>query len=424
MLALTAGCVGESDPPGADDSEDPVTDDGDTTPPDGEGDTTGPGDPGGRLVLDRVQRPTAAVRLNDLGGSPAGEVPTAESLSEHERELVAAAVDGAYRTDGTPDWLTAFLAGRRVVRRDGQYLRLEHTLPRYTVTASEVDPGRYTGRIADSGTYREVVTHDGVVQTGLVRIAADGGYTTVDPWPALLSFLEEYEAVWYRGAVYALSLSVDDPGPPYTVTAERVSPTALADRPVFDATDAPERVREAVRAAGETDGVYASETLPGSLLDAVAEHQYVYLDGVFYFAGLERRGTLPARVEATAVESALPEPRVRLSVDSDADRQVELFIGAPTPFGVLKIAGDGTEHLLWTDAYRESDHVFTEGRRVTGGHDVGLTVPVPAGGRVSETYTVLGDLSPGAYALRTEVGVETGDGGGALPVRVFFRVTR
>lgn len=420
-VSLTAGCVGDSDTPGTDDSDDP----GGSGDPGDTGDTTPPGgDDGGRLVLDRIERPTAAVRLNDLGASPAGAVPAAASLSERRRAVVEAAVDGEYRTDEAADWLTAFVAEVRVVRRDGEYLRLEHTLPRHTVRASAVDPGTYMGRIAEGDTYREAVTHDGVVETGLVRVARDEGYTTVDPWPSLLSLLEEHEAVRYRGTVYELSLSVEDPGPPYTVTAERVAPTEVVDRPVWDATDESERVRAAVRAAGETEGVYADD-LPERLLDAVADHQYVYLDGTFYFAGLERRGALPARVEATVVESALPEPRVRIAVHNDADHEVELSTGAPTPFGVVELTGEGGgEHLLWTEAYRESEHVFTEGRRVTGGEDIGLTVPVPPGERVSETYTVLGDLSAGEYALRDDVGVETGaEGqGGTLPIRVFFRV--
>lgn len=247
-------------------------------------------------------------------------------------------------------------------------------------------------------------------------------------WPSLREFLQTYDAVRYRGSLLSVSLTVTGDGPPYEVAAERVAPTDLTDEPVYDATDASDRIREAVRAAGRTEGVYAGD-LPEELLEAVATHQYVSLDGTFYWAGLENRGALPVDVEAEAVQASMAgddEARLRLALVNGGDREVSVFSGAPPPFGVLYVEavdGDG-QSLLWTDAYRENTHVGTEGRSVTFVEDLGLTTPLQAGERLERTFAVVGALAPGAYVVRSNVGIDpAGDGeGGTLPYRVYLRV--
>jgi hypothetical protein len=352
-----------------------------------------------------------------------------ESLSDRERQVVTTALDSSYETDNPADWLVSFLSETPYVRRDGVYYELDHTLPRYTITATETTADAVDGEIADDEAYREAVTHDGVVFSGLLRIASQEGFTTVDLWPSLREFLDTYEAVRYRDEVLSMSLSVDDGGPPYTVTGRRISPTDLTDESVYDASEASESVREAVRAASETRGVYAGD-IPAALLDAVAAHQYVYLDGTFYWAGVENRGALPVDFEATVTQAAFSEssvPTVRLALVNRSDRDVSVFSGAPAPFGVLRMAavdGDGTA-LLWTDAYRENRHVGTDGKSVTMVQDIGLTTPLPAGERLDRTFEVVDEPAPGEYVLRDNVGIEypDSDDGGSFAYRVTFRVT-
>lgn len=384
-----------------------------------------------RLELDRVETPTDAVRLNQLGPLPSGRAPTVESLSDPERSAATAALDGGYEVTEPepPAWLVAFVADTPYLRRDGDYYRLTDDLPRYTITAAETTEEAVDGQIADSDTYEQAVTHDGVRETPLLTHAQDGGVTLIDPWLSLREFLATYDAVRYRGSVLSVSLTVTNDEPPYEVTGEPVTPTELTDDPVYDATDAPERVREAVRAAGETEGVYAGD-LPETLLDAVETHQYVYLEEAFYWAGLENRGTLSVDVAAEVVQPDMTgdeEPRLRLALRNDGDREVSVFSGAPAPFGVVRLTAVETdaESLLWTDAYAQSSHVGTEGRSVTFIEDIGVTTLLAPGERLDRTFTVVDSLPPGAYVLRSDVGIETpGDegGGGTLPYRVYLRV--
>jgi hypothetical protein len=387
-----------------------------------------------RLELDRVETPTGAVRLNEAGPVPRGQAPTVDSLSDPERGAAEAALEGGYETDAAepPDWLVAFVAETPYLRRDGSYYRLTDDLPRYTITAEETTEDAVDGPIADNEAYEQAVTHDGVRETPLLTHAREDGVTRVRLWPSLREFLDSYDAVRYRGSLLSVSLAVDDDGPPYELTAEQVGPTELTDDPVYDATDASEDVRGAVRAAGETSGVYAGD-LPEALLDAVESHQYVYLEGTFYWAGLENRGDLPVAVEAEVVEAAMSgdeEPRLRLALRNEGDREVSVFSGAPPPFGVLRVAAvEGqAESLLWTDAYRENTHVGTQGRSVTFVEDIGVTSPLAAGERLERAFTVVDPLPTGEYVVRSDVGIEAaGDGGGegasgALPYRVYLRV--
>ena len=383
-----------------------------------------------RLELDRVETPTDAARLNRAGPVPSGRAPTVDSLSDPERDAAEAALEGGYETDSAdpPDWLMAFVAETPYLRRDGNYYRLTDDLPRYTITAEETTEDAVDGQIADSEAYERAVTHDGVQETGLLVHAREEGITRVRLWPSLREFLWSYDAVRYRGSLLSVSLAVEDDGPPYEVTAERVAPTALTDEPVYDATDAPEPVRTDVRAAGETSGVYAGD-LPEALLDAVETHQYVYLEGQFYWASLENRGGLPVDVEAEVVQPAMSgdeEPRLRLALVSEGGSEVSVFSGAPAPFGVLRVtaAGEsGPESLLWTDAYRESTHVGTRGRSVTSVADVGISTPLSAGECIERTFTVVEALPTGEYVVRSDVGIEPESGeGGTLSYRVFLRV--
>ncbi|MFC5369187.1 hypothetical protein [Salinirubrum litoreum] len=412
LISATAGCLASDGRPLSDD---------------------GAGDPAGsagerRLEVVRVETPTDVVRLNDLGTSPSVDVPDVRSLSDRERTVATAALDDEYETDDLPDWLVSFVAETPYLRRDGPYYELIHDFPRYTITAAETTADAVGGPIADEAAYREAVTHDGVVTSGLLRIASEDGYRTLRLWPSLREFLDSHEGVRYRGTVYSLSLSVEDDGQPYTVTASRVSPTDLTDESVYDATEATETVREAVRAAGETQGVYAGD-LPEQLLEAVAAHQYVYLDGTFYWAGLENREDLPVDLEGTVTQSQFSEtvPRIRLVLGNHGDRDVSVFSGAPAPFGVIEmeaVDGDGGS-LLWTDAYRESSHVRTDEQSVTFVNAIGLTTPLPAGERLDRTFEVVDAVAPGEYVVQDDVGIESpgSDEGGTLAYRVFLRVT-
>lgn len=399
------------------------------------------------------------------------------SLTDRERAVVRAALAGGYRVEATtadgdpvtttseddpvtattaddrvtatapPDWLVSFLARTPFVRRDGRYYRIEHDLPRYRLTATETTESAVDGPVADRAAYHEAVTHDGVRETALLRFAARGGETRTWLWPSLRSFLAAYDAVRYRGRLLSVSVTVLGDDPPYEVQATRVPPTALADD-VYDATDAPAAVREVLRDAGETSGVHAG--VPERLLAVAREARYVYFDGSFYWIGAESRRDWPLTAVCTVTQPVVTgerRPRLRLGLAA-GDAAVTVESGAPPPFGVVAatpVAGEeGVESgggtatrqsdtsraggddavLLWTDAYRESDHVATEGRRVRRVQSVALGTELAPGERLTRTYTPVGDLPVGEYVVADGVGVSTGGENGSLQYRVRLRVRR
>jgi hypothetical protein len=201
--------------------------------------------------------------------------------------------------------LPAFLADTTHVRDGTEYYRLEHSLPTITITATATDRDSVSGAVASFDTYETAVTHDGVVRTGLLQNARDGGVEVVHVWPTLQSFLDNYEAVEYRGTVLSLTVTTTDPGAPYTVTATPASVSDLADGPVWQVSDASPVVQGLVREAAATDGLYAFSDPPGQAISMLWEHEYVYLDGEFYTAYVEQAGIPPIEVRATIESSPL-----------------------------------------------------------------------------------------------------------------------
>ncbi|WP_135805584.1 hypothetical protein [Halorussus marinus] len=394
----TGGCVGRAEtPPSA------VEATADTTPPDGS------------LAVDRVAAYDRAVRLNDLGEDPDGEVAEFSGLGDRERAVVDAALAGGYETDDPPTWLVKFASGTAVVEREGTYYRLEHTLPTTAISGEAVAASTVDGEIADHQTYEDAVTHDGRIATGLVRLARREGVELTYVWPGLRRFLREYDAVEYRGTVTALSVEVDDGGPPYRLSAGEASVSAAVDAPVWNAATADPAVRELLGRAAATRGAYGVDAAPDRFFERVAAHPYVYLDGTFYAASVERRESTSVSVDASVADGI-----VRLSLRNVADRELSVTGPVPAPFGVLDchpVDDPDDRRLLWSDAYAASDHVRTDGRSVERVADIEVTSSVAPGERVEATYGVRPEaLASGRYAVDGSVGVER-DGERSVPVR-------
>ncbi|WP_327053628.1 hypothetical protein [Halomicrococcus gelatinilyticus] len=416
-----AGCLGSSD-----DGTNPRST---TTRTSTTGGTTTTTD-GRRVAIERVKTYDYAIRLNDLGGSPAGSIPTVAELNERERTVVETAIEGTYSTDELPDWLVEFASGTSYVEREGTYYRLDASLPTYTITASETSESEVDGDIASYDEYEAAVTHDGVVMSGLLRMAMESGGTKLPSvWPKLREFLSTYDAVRYRGDVVAVSMSEDDPGAPYTVTAEQATPADVADGPVWNASDADADLREVVRAAGRESGVYSLADPPSGLFEKLDAHEYVHLDGTFYTTYVEGRGALPVSLSASVPDATLgadDDARLRLAVRNESHGEIEVNSGAPVPFGLLDFHPEGGDehYVLWSDAYEESDYVQTDGHDVKMVADIGLVTTVAAGETTGRTFEIeQSDLPTGRYVIESSVGVSVGEEGGTLPFRVVFSVS-
>ncbi|WP_256300560.1 hypothetical protein [Haloarchaeobius salinus] len=409
---LLAGCtdsLSAEDPAGTDtpSTGDPTTTRATTDGGDGSPSVTD-------LAVESTNQGQYVLRLNDLGRGPAAEPAAVSELDDPERTVVEAALDGGYETDETPLWLQRLVARTRHVVDGEQYYRLEHTLPVSEITGERVDESEVDS-VASQEAYREAVTHDGVVFSGLVRIALEDGFRTPYVWPSLDEFLTAYDAVEYRGeGVVRLTRSTEDAAPPFTVTATAVEPTDLVEEPVWDARDAPADVRSTLSEAATTSGTFALDDPPAGLLDGLDAHDYLYLDGRFYTTYVENREPLPVSVSATVVTD-LDVPAFELRLRNDADGTVSVTSGAPAPFGVLSLRSEDDESfrsLLWRDAYEESSHVHTDGRTVTAVNDIGVGTEIPAGESMGATFELAPDVPAGEYVVDDGVGVRLPDGGG------------
>lgn len=94
---------------------------------------------------------------------------------------------------------------------------------------------------------------------------------------------------------------------------------------------------------------------------------------------------------------------ITLAVTNEGDETLRTTTGPPRPFGVLTLR-DGERRITpWTTAYEESNGVGTSAHRgVTFVNAVALSVPIPPGETVSETYTISDEthgIQPGSYEL-------------------------
>lgn len=385
---------------------------------------------GPRLEVTRIETPPDAIRLNEIGSGPIQDIPAVSSLSERKQRVVRAAIEQEYKIEQSdpPRWLVKFLSTTDTIRREDTYYELTDTFPTYTITASQVDPASVDGKIADREAYRNAVTHDGLVETGLLRNAEQGGVTKSILWPSLRSFLDTYAAVRYRGRVLAPSLTVNDDGPPYTVRGEQVSAVNLTDESVFDASSAQPAIQRTVRSAGQTEGVHAGN-ISDTLLTAVETNQYVYLNNTFYWAGLESRGGVPVTLSASVIDQVVATgdgAKLRLTLTNQSDQDLAVYSGAPGPFGVVRLEAldTATTSLLWTDAYERSSDVKTENQTVTLTNEIAISTPLAGNESVSRVFSTTEELSPGSYVIRDNVGIETPtEDGGTLPYRVYLEVT-
>jgi hypothetical protein len=380
------------------------------TPPSERVDATAEGArPDAGLAVERVETYDRAVRLNEVGEDPDGGVAQFSELDARERDVVEAALGDGYETADPPTWLVKFASGTDVVERDGAYYRLEHTLPTTAITAEAVAASAVEGAVADHETYEAAVTHDGRIATGLLRIARREGVELTYVWPSLRRFLNDYDAVDYRGTVTAFSVDVADGGPPYRLSASEASVSAAVDGPVWNGATAGEAARELLDRAANARGAYGVDAAPERFFERLAAHRYVYLDGTFYAASVVRREPAPVSVDASSADGT-----VRLSLRNGADRALAVTGGPPAPFGVLDVhpVGDPDDRrLLWSDAYVESERVRTDGRTVERAGSAAIAAPVAAGERLRATYEIdPAELSPDEYAVEGSVGIEPASG--------------
>ncbi|MFC4549650.1 MULTISPECIES: hypothetical protein [Halorussus] len=420
---LGAGCLGATDAP----PDSALASDARTT----DGSTAGTSDPAGSdaaMTVESVETFEYVIRLNDLGSDPGGGVTAYSDLKSRERAVVDAALDGGYETDNPPEWLTRFAGGTPMVRRDGAYYRLNHTLPTTTIEAKAVGESAVSGAVATYEEYEAAVTHDGVVSSGLLRIAQKGGVDLTYVWPALRKFLDAYDAVKYHGEVVDFSVTVEDAGAPYTVSAAEISTSEAVGGSVWNASNASAETRRLVRAAGNASGTYGFGDAPAGFIENLDAHEYVYLDGTFYTAYVEKRESLPVSVSAAFADATTASGgELRLALRNDGDSEVRITCGAPKPFGVLHFRPKGDtdgkqRRLLWTDAYEESQYVNTDGREVTSILDIGLATKLGPGEEATRTFELPADLPSGEYVVEDSLGVDA-ENGGTLRYRVTFRVS-
>jgi hypothetical protein len=369
------------------------------------------------------------LRCNDLG-TTLGEFTTFSALDDPERRVVEAAVAGAYETEHPPTWLRRFVHGTDYVRVDGRFYELSSTLPTYVVEPTAVDPASVDGPVASRERYRQLREREYGVSCALTCETADGDYRTVRTvWlrPETVAFLEQFDYVEHHGSVVRLDVRVEDPGPPYRVTARRVAAAAVRGGATVDIDDLPADSQADLRRAARTPGVTGVDDLAPAVVDTLRSHAYLRVDGRYYTTYLSDVRSAPlvawGRVSRGETEPLDPAS-VELGVRNAGDSSIEVSGGPPMPFGVASAhPPDEPDHdrSLWSPAYRETGAITTLGRRPIAVLGIGQTATLAPGETLTTDYE-FGPLRPGTWLVDESVGVTADDETyGAVPLRFTLR---
>lgn len=120
---------------------------------------------------------------------------------------------------------------------------------------------------------------------------------------------------------------------------------------------------------------------------------------------------------------------IEFKLANEGTEPLEVFSGAPWPFGVIwmdRSESDDQSVTLWTDAYEDSSHVFTEGREAVEVEDIGLQETLSPGESVTETYELYHDtphLEEGVYRFDIEPRVEINDSFESIAFEFEFRMS-
>lgn len=357
-------------------------------------------------------------------------VPLAE-LDAPVREALEAAIDGGYTTDSVSEALLAgidqfreFGGGHRFrpfVSYDGLPYAFEPSVPvfsaRLDTDVEEPEPDRTAGPDELDRFAEPVQDFIRVLGAFSVQVTRDEYRISVLP-DAVSAFLDAYDYIRDPTGVGRIVTDRLDPGPPYTISARRLTPADRWGRPVIPATSLPPALRDFVATVVASDrrapihfpqeSEYRTGEVPPAYFDRLGREQgpgsgpYVTLDGTNYAIRVTeiRRELMPVTVSASSVGDRSFSVAVR---PSDAGSKpaieggLELETRGALP-SVLWILTDSDRVLLECDAYEDLRWTDPEGsdgpeRRV--GNVV--RTEIPSDGEVRATYRVPEAVPGGTY---------------------------
>lgn len=352
-------------------------------------------------------------------GPDVGEVTTrVAELDPDVREPVEATIEeGRIEVDDPSTALRTFFdrpeATPRYVAGDAYY-ELDADLPVYLVRFEELTPEEVDGEPATVGEYMEAITDDrGRRSSPAHELVERGEYRTYRLDPAVEAFVEENGYLETRESVGRITIDVDDPGSPYALTASETSIEEVHGGTVAELEGAPAEVR-GILGEGIDRHRVGLDAVPDELGEFVAAYDYVRADDRFYGPVIEGTGPthLPVAFEATLVDDSVgpSDPgRIELSITNTGDERIGVLSGDPGPFGVLRAeSASGDERVtLWSDAYDESDYVYTIGRRVRAVNDIGIVTELASSETRTREYQIGRlRLKQGTYTVDESVGIE------------------
>lgn len=383
------------------------------------------------LSVASVETYDAAFRLDDRRHHD----PAIESTEALDRTLVDAiesAIDDEYETDDPTARLSEFRDHVEFVRHGGTPYRLSDTFPRLVVTAEPLDGDTGDRSVASADRFHEVIhRHSDVDDDAFLPQARADGVVDREPKRDLRTFFERYDAVELRGRQFALSASYVDGGPPYTMTAERLTQSELRDARSVSLADLDQQTRSRVREAiTDEEGDVRGPSLYGlidpapDLLTELRTTNVLRADGTLYHVDAWSLDHLSLSLTATTTEAGIgfKDPgRVAFAIQNTGDQPLAIHGSSPEPFGSLGYRpehGERERHLYPVDDQRSSMWP-THSTHHDGDEELA------SGERKRVEYELGGDargVPPGRYVVHGAIGTDAGYRGGGFPFRVVLEI--
>lgn len=359
---------------------------------------------------------------------PKGEAVALADLPSSIRDAVRTAIESPpYSTTDASNAFLDAIDDVDLVEHDGIIYDVAHTFPTVTIRLDTDISGNEPTESRTAQFESEAVESSEAVEDLVYTIAPHGVETEPAPYettrlhPDIRDFLGQYDYVESPVDVGEIVVSRTDRTPPHTVRAQEATDEDLYGREIREVSyfGPPTRnvVQRLLASERKTPGNYQDrihtlylEDVPREFARSI-DHDTNYLrvdDGIY---GFDTRhvhwSELPLEFGATVAgdNTAQTGPvDVTLTVENTTDDSVQLQMAGLEPFGVLWAYGPGGEHVLWNDAYDQSeDIVIEDGRVVPESHDEFV---LPPGQSRSATYRLghdnLGatsDLQSGTYEV-------------------------
>lgn len=338
---------------------------------------------------------------------PASDAVHLSSLDQPLQDAVRTAIgSGRYTTSDPSTALLDQVDDLDLVTKDSSVYDIEHTFPTVTVSL-DLDVAADEAVEDRTVALEDALGEHETLADFLSTVAPYGTHNPAEPYettrlaPSIQDFLDRYDYIDTPRGIGELAVSRTNRSPPHTIRATEATDRDLYGREVKDASRYGPLTRELIdrvlasdrKTAGNYQDrihtIYPEDVPREFARDLVHGSHYVRVGNSVY--GFDTRHVhwteLPLEFSVTRTDgdaTGSGPVEVQLAVTNPSDHVVQLQMAGIAPFGILWAYGPDGEHVLWNDAFQQTEAVVVkDGAIIPESHD---ELELPPGQSEAATY--------------------------------------